>query len=161
MLCYTIWVGYDIVITNKEVEIAKSFYELQGQSEEDAEKSAVKYMEEFSAMYVEAINNGFDVTQEEVEEYVAGLKETAKEAANSEDVYKVISQFESEEEYWEYQKEVCKKQLPIQKYVKSLEQEYSEKIGKEINDEETTDSWNKELEKIKEKAAKNQKFKLK
>lgn len=150
--------GSDILITKQEIEIAKSFYTLQGQSEINAEKSAVKYVEEYNAMYVEAISNGFDVTEEEVDNYISDLKEMAKSAANSNDVEKVIAQFDSEDEYWEYQKLICQKQLPIQKYVQTLENEYLNETGKDA-DEEAAALWNEELDKIKEKAASKQKYK--
>lgn len=131
--------GFDILITKQEVERVTSLYVLQGQSEKEAEKSALKYIEEYNAMYVEAINNGFDVTEKEVDEYISALKITVKQAANSSDVEKVIAQFESEDEYWEYEKNVYQKQLPVQKYVATLGDE--------------------ELEKIQEAAVKKQKFK--
>ena len=151
--------GSDILITNQEIEIAKSFYTLQGQSEKNAEKLAVQYIEEYNAMYVEAINNGFDVTEKEIDDYISDLKEMAKSAANSNDVENVIAQFDSEDEYWEYQKFVCQKQLPIQKYVETLEKEYLNETGKDADDEETIVLWNEELDKIKESAASKQKYK--
>ena len=58
--------GKDILITKREIEVSKAFYMLKGESEKTAEKEAVKYMEEFNAMYVKAIKAGFDVTDEEL-----------------------------------------------------------------------------------------------
>lgn len=151
--------GTDVLISKQEVEQAKEFYVLQGQSEKNAEKEAVKYMEEFNAMYVEAVNNGFDVTEQEVDDYISELQKVSEEAENADDVKKVIAQFESEDAYWEYQKTVCRKQLPIQKYVAVLEKNYLDKIENDVADSDTTDLWNKELDKIKEKAAEKQKYK--
>ena len=131
--------GSDILITRQEMERVKSFYVLKGQSEKEAEKTALKYIEEYNAMYVEAVNNGFNVTEKEVDEYILALKTTMKQAANASDVEKIIAQFESEEEYWEFEKMVYQKQLPVQKYVATLE--------------------DVELEKIQEAAVKKQKFK--
>ena len=131
--------GSDILITGQEMERVKSFYVLKGQSEKEAEKTALKYIEEYNAMYVEAVNNGFNVTEKEVDEYISALKTTMKQAANASDVEKIIAQFESEEEYWEFEKMVYQKQLPVQKYVATLE--------------------DVELEKIQEAAVKKQKFK--
>ena len=71
---------------------------LKGESEKTAEKEAVKYMEEFNAMYVKAIKAGFDVTDEEVDNYIADLKKMSDEAENADDVKKVIAQFDSEDE---------------------------------------------------------------
>ena len=115
-------VGNDILISNQEIEVAKAFYILQGQNEKDAEQAAIKYVEEYNAMYVEAVNNGYNVTEKEIDEYVTDLKVMAEQAENSYDVKKVIDQFDSEDEYWNYQKNICNKQLQVQKYVKSLEQ---------------------------------------
>lgn len=151
--------GTDVLISKQEVEQAKEFYVLQGQSEKNAEKEAVKYMEEFNAMYVKAIKAGFDVTDEEVDNYIADLKKMSDEAENADDVKKVIAQFDSEDEYWAYEKEVYQKQLPIQKYVESLESDYVKKPGTDVNNESGTKAWNKDLDKIKEKAAKEQKYK--
>lgn len=151
--------GNDVLITNQEIEIAKAFYVLQGQSEKDAAKTAVKYVEEYNAMYIEAVNNGYDVNEKEVDEYISDLKTMTEQAENSDDVKKVIAQFDTEEEYWHYQRIVCQKQLPIQKYVQSLEHEYSKKIGEKIDSAENTAIWNDELNKIKEEAAKKQQYK--
>lgn len=149
----------DILITKREIEVSKAFYMLKGESEKTAEKEAVKYMEEFNAMYVKAIKAGFDVTDEEVDNYITDLKKMSDEAENADDVKKVIAQFDSEDEYWAYEKEVYQKQLPIQKYVESLENDYVKKSGTDVNNESGTKAWNKELDKIKEKAAKEQKYK--
>ncbi len=143
-------VGNDVVITNQEIQIAKEFFALQGQSEKDAAQAAVKYVEEYNAMYVEAVSKGYDVTEKEIDEYISELKAMTMHAENSKDVKKVMAQFDSEDEYWNYQKEVCKKQLPVQKYVKSLEEEY-------LKNGDIT-AWNDELNKIKEEAAKKQQY---
>lgn len=45
-------------------------------------------MEEFNAMYVKAIKAGFDVTDEEVDNYIADLKKMSDEAENADDVKK-------------------------------------------------------------------------
>ena len=57
-------------------------------------KGLFKYMKEFNAMYVEAVNNGFDVTEQEVDDYISELKKLSEEAENADDVEKVIAQFE-------------------------------------------------------------------
>ncbi len=143
--------GNDVLITNQEIQIAKDFFVLQGQSETDATQAAVKYVEEYNAMYVEAVNKGYDVTEKEIDEYISDLKAMTMQAENAEDVKKVIAQFDSEDEYWNYQKIICQKQLPVQKYVKSLEEKY-------LNNEDIA-AWNDELNKIKEDASKKQQYK--
>lgn len=152
--------GNDVLITKRELAISKEFYILQGKSKSAAEKEAVKYVKEFNALYVEAINNGFDVTESEVDNYLIELREMLEQSANSEYYKKVISEFDSEDAYWEFEKTVYKKQLPIQKYVSALEKEYTKKTAENFNGTETTDLWNDELDKIKDTASKKQNYKL-
>ena len=152
-------VGNDILITNQEVEVAKAFYILQGYSDRDATQTAVKYIEDYNAMYVEAVYNGFDVSEKEVEKYISDLKNLTEQAGNSDEVKKVISQFDSEDEYWDYQKIISQKQLPIQNYEKSLEKEYLSNIGENSASDGKDATWNEELNRIKDDATKQQQFK--
>lgn len=151
--------GTDVLVTKKEVEIAKELYILQGLCEDDAENKATQYMEEYNAMYIEAIDNGFDVSDKEIEEYISNSKMMSQQIANADEFNKIISQFDSEEEYWEYEKTVSQKQLPIQKYVASLENKYSNDTNSELNTKGDNKSWNKELDIIKKNACEKQKFK--
>lgn len=57
-------------------------------------KGLFKYMKEFNVMYVQALNNVFDVTEQEVDDYISELKKLSEEAENADDVEKVIAQFE-------------------------------------------------------------------
>ena len=57
-------------------------------------KGLFKYMKEFNVMYVQALNNVFDVTEQEVDDYISELKKLSEEAGNADDVEKVIAQFE-------------------------------------------------------------------
>ena len=56
-------------------------------------KGLFKYMKEFNVMYVQALNNVFDVTEQEVDDYISELKKLSEEAENADDVEKVIAQF--------------------------------------------------------------------
>ena len=51
-------------------------------------------MKEFNVMYVQALNNVFDVTEQDVDDYISELKKLSEEAENADDVEKVIAQFE-------------------------------------------------------------------
>lgn len=53
---------------------------------------------------IKAIKAGFDVTDEEVDNYITDLKKMSDEAENADDVKKVIAQFDSEDEYWAFMK---------------------------------------------------------
>ena len=58
----------------------------------------------------------------------------------------------------EYEFEVYKKLLPIQKYVKSLEKEYIDKHMDESKNQDVLESWDKEFEKVKEELVEEQNY---
>lgn len=133
--------GKNAVVTQDEVAQAKDFYIISGLSETEAEEKAASYMMELEAMYLKAIHAGYSVTDDEVSTYIDTLKEMTASAENKDDVQKLISQFDSEEAYWDYQLEVYKKNLPIQNYVSDLQKQFYENNAdtliaeKEINEE--------------------------
>ena len=137
------FVGKSILITKDEISYGEMFYLAGGDTQKEAHEKAVKYYKEYDAMYVKALRAGFDADEEEVKNYVESFREMAKTAANSEDVMKIISAYPSEDYYWEYMLEVYKKQLPVQKYVASLEKSFLEKTG--IDRASEFESWEKNL----------------
>ena len=54
------------------------------------------------------------------------LKQFINQSENKEDAMAIIEQFDSEEDYWNYEFEVYKKDLPIQKYMAAKEKEFKE-----------------------------------
>ena len=102
--------------SDNEEAAAIEFYRMQGMSEEEAKEQAITYLKERDQLYEEAVKAGYDVTDSEVEAYLEELKQTLYHADNSEDVMAVMEQFDSEEDYWKYEFEVYKKDLPIIKY---------------------------------------------
>ena len=78
---------------------------------------------------------------------------------NREQLNSVIKGFGSEDEYWDYEYMVYQKQLPIQKYVKSLEKKYNKAHQDEFTDKQLAEGWNTELDSIKKKLVKEQQFK--
>ncbi len=114
-------VGENIFIYDKDVELAKNFYILNGVEEQDAWKQAFQYVAEREVLYREALLQGYEVTEQEVKEYIEELKAAVNSAENKEDVQTVINQFGSAEEYWNYQYSIYEKNLPIQKLVKDKE----------------------------------------
>lgn len=44
------------------------------------------------------MNNGFDVTEQEVDDYISEFPKMSEEAENANDVKKVIAQFESDKD---------------------------------------------------------------
>lgn len=150
--------GKDVLVTEDEIEKAEKFYKMSGVGEKSAEEKAIKYVEEQNALYVEAIKNGYDITEQELDEYIKELKHTVSIAENKEAVEEVIKSFDSEEEYWQYERELYKKLLPIQKYVKNLEKNYTNKNINKKTEEELKKGWDEKFNKIKEKAVENQSF---
>lgn len=108
-------------MARQEIQQATDFYILSGMNREDAEKEAARYVSQRNALYEEAIGKGYSVTDEEVREYLEQLKKTIDSADNREDVYTIMKAFDSEQDYWDFQFKVYQKDLPIQKYRKSLD----------------------------------------
>lgn len=154
--------GKDATVSEQEVQRATEFYITSGMDEEQARKKAEDYMMEYEAMYAKAIGEGFQVTDEEVRAYVEELKETLQNVDNSDEVEDAIAQFESEEAYWEYEYEVYKKSLPIQKYVENLEKEYKEAARNkgDISEEEIEENWEEEFASVKREAVQEQEYHL-
>ena len=114
------------VISEKDIELAENFYLLSGMDEENAHKRAAEYVEKRETLYQEAVSNGYDVTDQEVWDYLEELKVIINQADNREDALKAMGQFESEEAYWEYEFTVYKINLPIQNYVRDMEKTFIE-----------------------------------
>lgn len=120
--------GKNTVILKEDVKRATAFYQLAGMEKADAKIKAVEYLKEYEAMYAKARELGYSATEQEINSYVEEIKKvfvSSELDKESKDQFKAImEEFDSEEEYWTYQKEICKKQLPIQKMVSDLEKEY-------------------------------------
>lgn len=150
--------GKSASVTEADIKQGTDFYVLSGMDEEAAREEAIKYMMKREALYAEAVRNGYSVTDDEVRAYLEELKQTIASADNKEDVEAVIKGFGSEDEYWEYEFNVYKTDLPIQKYTKSLKVEYenndisSEVQGISVNsDEDFNDFFERYKEELVEK----------
>lgn len=152
--------GKNGVITNKEVEQAMMFYTTFGMNQEDARKQAVLYVEEREALYQQAIEAGYTVTDQEVYDYLEKLKVFIKQSENKEDAMAIIQQFDSEEDYWNYEFEVYKKDLPIQKYMAAKEKEFKEVAPQAKSINEIEEEWQDYYEQIKAQAVENEEFKV-
>lgn len=150
--------GKSASVTEADIKQGTDFYVLSGMNEEVAREEAIKYMMKREALYAEAVRNGYDVTDDEVRVYLEELKQAIASADNKEDVEAVIKGFGSEDEYREYEFNVYKKDLPIQKYTESLKVEYenndisSEVQGISVNsDEDFNDFFERYKEELVEK----------
>lgn len=75
-------VGNNIVISKEEVQQYTDFYLHDGESEANAHQLAVKDAMERNALYVAAIQNGFSVTDEEIQEWFDGTSHNVGERYN-------------------------------------------------------------------------------
>ena len=75
---------------------------------------------------MEAVRQGFQVTDDEIWDYLETLKEKIKKSKNAADIQAMIDQFDTEDDFWNYESTVYKKNLPIQKLVESLKKQYAE-----------------------------------
>lgn len=149
-------VGNNIIITNDEISQYEEFYELS--DSDDPKQDAIDYAEKRNALYVAALENGFDVTDEEIYAYLEELKQTLKATLPDEKYQEIISNFESEEEYWSYEYDVYKVDLPIQNYVASLEEDYKSQNVKIEDEIELDQAWSEEYESIKESLVEQQDY---
>lgn len=118
------------IITTSDYEKATEFYIIAGNDENTAREKAEEYLLQRDALYQKAIESGCTVTDAEVTEYLDELKNTFDTASNKEDVYALINQFDSEEDYWDYQFKICQINLPIEKYVQALKEDfYNSKVS--------------------------------
>lgn len=152
-------VGHNGEILQTEFDQAKQFFIRSGISEQDAELQAKEYVFEREALFQDAIKHGYTVTDDEIWTYLDELKQFIETADNKEDVEKAIQQFENEDAYWQFEFEVYKKDLPIQKYVESLEKEFKENQSLS-GDADVENSWSEHFENLKEDLADAENFKL-
>lgn len=147
-------VGKNIAITETEINQYTVFYELQG--EENPEEKALSYAKERNALYVKAMENGYDVTDEEVYAYLDELKAMLQKDNNQEMYQSAMEGFLSEDDYWAYEFAVYKVDLPIQKYNAAMKETYREKSN--LSGEEFEKAWSEEFEQMKEEAVREQNF---
>lgn len=118
--------GKEIILPQAEIDMAEDFYISSGCGEDEAEKLAVKYVKEINALYQEAVANGYTVSEQEIREQLEQLKSQYQTAENKEEIRAFIDKFENEQAYWDFQFEMYKKDLPIQKYNADREQVFIE-----------------------------------
>lgn len=152
--------GKNTTVFDADIEQARQFFALSGMDEKSAEEQAVEYTLEREALYHAAIENGYSVTDQEVREYLEELKVTLNSADNKEVFLDILSQFDSEEDYWEFQFSVYQKDLPIQHYVRDLEQQYMEAQIYSENGDKTNNDWEAYFEQFKDDLRVNEKYKV-
>lgn len=149
-----------IILPQIEIDMAKDFYIISGYEEQEAERLAVQHAKEINALYQEAIANGYTASEKEIREYLEELKRQFQIADNKEEIRIFMDRFESEQAYWDFQFEVYKKDLPIQKYNAASEREFIEEqnAGGEQDGLEIQDRWVEEFERRKAKMVEKYEF---
>ena len=150
-----------IILSEEDIQLATSFYELQGYDEASARTEAETYLLEREALYQEAIKNGYTVTDEEVWTYLDELKKIIDSAENKEDAYAIMSAFDSEDEYWAYEFKVYQKNLPIQNYVKALETQFYEEYSNSEKAKGIEQTWEEYFENYKQELVQQKQYEVK
>ena len=108
--------------------------------------------------------NKFHNQFKDSEDYLDDLKVTINDSINSEEAQALISQFGSEEGYWQHEFEVYKINLPIEKYLESLKQEYlKNSISTQSNNqeaEETIENYNRYIEEVQSELVKQEQYEI-
>ena len=154
-------IGKDVLVTKEEIETIKKYYRNMDHMDHDEkkmEKEALKSCEENNAIYAEAIKAGFDVTQKEVDEFIAKGKKISKMDSNKEEFKIIIRVFGKEKDYWKYETKQHKKWLPIMNYRKSLENKLKEKYRTKYTIQEIEKMSDKKFAKMKKRAAQRQHY---
>mgnify|MGYP005789335273 CR=1 FL=1 len=148
------------IVTVNEVDMATDFYIKAGNTDTEAREKAIDYLLEREALYQKAITSGFTASEEEIRDYINELKNLVQTAENREDMQLLINEFDTEEEYWEFEYEVYRKKLPILKYLESVKQEYYSSEGKIAPDSNestnTINGYSNYLESVKEQLVKEE-----
>lgn len=147
--------GKHTKIPQLEYDQMVAYYKLSKLSEEEAKKEADAYVKQRYAIYVKAIENGYDVTEQQINAYIEELKKDMGKEENKKTVAIIKKAFGSEELYWEYEKELCKIDLPVRNYINELAKEY-EKSHEKVTEKE----WNNKFKTMKEQFVKEEQFEI-
>ncbi len=148
----TAYSGKHVDITLEELKESERFYLAKGESETDARKDALYCQEEYNALVAKAKENGYSVTEQDVDDYLAQLKEMFKEAENKDELEAIISAYPSEDAYWDYMKKVYRKHLIAQNYVADLEKSFAKDYFGEQGSDEYNKAWRQWFDSFKKKA---------
>ena len=74
----TAYSGKHMDITLEELKESERFYLAKGESETDARKDALYCQEEYNALVAKAKENGYSVTEQDVDDYLAQLRRCSR-----------------------------------------------------------------------------------
>lgn len=131
--------GNDIEITNEEFNFEVNVFQLK--DSQNPEADALQYLLEIKVLYYNAVKNGYSVSESEVDEVIAGLKNDVKLAENSNDIQEFLKGFGSEDAYWEYIRDITKKDIITSKYLEDLKIDYATKNNLSAGSTEFYNYW--------------------
>lgn len=145
--------GDNIVIYKSEVDLIAGRWAVSGYK--DGEERAVQYLLKREALYHEALRQGCTATDEEAQDIVNSELENGKMSTNY-DEFKAFLEAANmtDEEYWQSQKELFKKELIISRYTEPIRKAYAEKKGLQPAQNEAWEGWDEYLQKIADKLIK-------
>lgn len=152
-------IGNNATITVAQMDIAEYFYSLKGFDEDKAREAAYEDLKKQEALYQKACQLGYSVTDAEIQKQIADYKNIVKTAENRNEILQVISQFDSEEAFWEYEARVFSRDMISQKYVADLEKKFAENNQhKDMND--YNNAWKDYYSKFREQLAEEENFQI-
>lgn len=146
--------GDDFTVTNAEYMHQVETSKLAGYTGQAAEKRALDILLERYAIYHHALNMGYSISEEELDEYVAACRADMVGASNIDDFYHYLEAREiTEDEYWEYFKENRRYYCVIAKYKEPYYDAFREEHpGFDPTNSEDLASWDEQWNSIKEDA---------
>ncbi len=141
--------GKDIDIKASQIEQYETFYEIYGY--DNPESEALNFAKEYSALYAEAVKNGFTVTDEEVKEWV-------NMAADDLQNKTIESCFDSENDYFDFRMDVDRKDCIIMKYVKNIENQFADECDYERGTQEFDNAYEEYFSNLKKELINKQSF---
>lgn len=121
----TIVKGKNIQITEAEIALKVKTYELKGN--EDPENAALKHLLERKVLLNKAIQSGYSVTEEELDQQIALVKTALKDADNNSYYESFITEYGSEDAYWNDIRETTKDTMIINMYLDHEKELFNEK----------------------------------
>lgn len=114
---------------DSEIKQTIMFYKLQGYESSQAQDLAVQYVKQSNAIYQKALEEGYNVTEEEVAAYVEWLKDMYHNdpelnESSKKQMETMICSFDNEDDYWEYLRGVYRKSLASQNYIEDLQKDF-------------------------------------
>lgn len=153
--------GKDVVILNSTIDQAKQFYILSGYPEQEAFELAIDYSEKYETMYYMAVKSGYKASEEEVDARINELKEMIILLDDQSDFQEHMDSFGTEEDYWEFERSICARDLTIEKYRKAeLETEFARISRFDKGSEEYQKEWIEWYENYQTELVKTQKFSI-